>query len=147
MEALLAMVGGKLGLAALGLGSAATAFFGPGLVRKLVAREVGKLLVSAMDPKTEDAKKKELIRNLVVAAAKLAAYELPNRGHGPERKNAIKSRLMKLLPEKQSDVIAGLLDEAIDTIDDQLEAVKASEPEQPSALPPASPPPASPPKP
>lgn len=135
MEALLAMVGGKLGLAALGAGSAAAAFFGPGLVRKLVAREVGKLLVSAMDPKTEDAKKKELVRNLVIAAAKLAAYELPNRGHGPERQNAIKARLMKLLPEKQAAVIAGLLDEAIDTIDDQLEAVQ----EQPSSLPPAPP--------
>lgn len=135
MEALLAMVGGKLGLAALGAGSAVAAFFGPGLVRKLVAREVGKLLVSAMDPKTEDAKKKELVRNLVIAAAKLAAYELPNRGHGPERQNAIKARLMKLLPEKQAAVIAGLLDEAIDTIDDQLEAVQ----EQPSSLPPAPP--------
>ena len=88
-----------------------------------------------MDPKTEDAKKKELVRNLVIAAAKLAAYELPNRGHGPERKNAIKDRLMKLLPEKQAAVIAGLLDEAIDTIDDQLEAVQ----EQPSSLPPAPP--------
>jgi hypothetical protein len=124
MEALLAMVGGKLGLLALGAGSAATAFFGPGLVRRLVSREVGKLLANALDPKTDDPKRKDLQRNLIVAAAKLAAYELPNRGHGPERKNAIKDRLMKLLPEKQSEVIASLLDEAIDTLDDQLEAVK-----------------------
>ena len=139
MEALLAMVGGKLGLAALGAGSALAAFLGPGLVRRLVSREVGKLLAQAMDPKTDDPKRKELQRNLVVAAAKLAAYELPNRGHGPERKNAIKDKLMKLLPEKQSEVIAGLLDEAIDTLDDQLEAVKAPEavkppePEKPNA--------------
>lgn len=133
MEALLALVGGKLGLAALGVGSLAATYLGPGLVRKLVAREVGKLLVSAMDPKTEDAKKKELVRNLVIAAAKLAAYELPNRGHGPERKNAIKTRLMKLLPEKQSEVIASLLEEAIDTLDDQLEAVKEPTPPTPPA--------------
>ena len=128
IETILAFVGGKIGLGLIGGATVAAAMAGPRLVRNLIGKEVGKLLAVALDPKTSDPKKKELVTNLVRAAAKLAAYELPNRGHGPERKDLFKSYLSKLVPEKQSDVIAGLLDEALDTLDDQLEAVDTPKP-------------------
>lgn len=129
------MIGSNIGLAVLGGGAtmatALAAMFGPRIVKSLVSREVGKLLAAALNPNTEDPKKKELIVALVKDAARLAAYELPNRGqHGPERKNALQAHLERFLPSKQSEVVAELLDEAIDTLDDKLEEAVA--PEQPA---------------
>ncbi len=118
-----------------GLGAVLTslaAVFGPKLVRSLVSREVGKLLAKALNPDTPDLKKKELIVTLVKDAARLAAYELPDEGLSPERKNALQAHLEKFIPSKQADVIAELLNDAIDELDDQLEAVNKPEaPEEP----------------
>lgn len=127
MDISAASIGSNIGLTLLGGGlTAATtiaAMFGPKIIRSLVSKEVGKLLAAALNPNTEDTKKKELITALVKDAARLAAYELPDRGHGPERRNALQAHLEKFLPSRQSEVVAELLDEAIDTLDDQLEAV------------------------
>ena len=128
MEAILALIRDNAALGLLGIGTAALAMFGPKIIRSLVAKEVGKLMTAALNPKTEDQKKKQLIVDLVKAASRLAAYELPNRGHGPERKNALQAHLEKFLPAKQSEVVAQLLDEAIDTIDDELEEVAKEDP-------------------
>lgn len=145
MTHILELIQNNIGLGVLGLLTAAAASMGPKLVRGLVAKEVAKLLAKALNPDISDPVAKERVADLLRAAARLAAYELPNRGaHGDDRKNLLAARLSHLMPEKQSAVIAALLDEALDTLDDGLEAVPPAPaaPSEPAApqTPPDEPP-------
>lgn len=140
MTHILDIIKSNIGLGLLGVLTAAVAAMGPKLVRALVAKEVAKLLAKALNPAIEDPITRERVADLLRAAARLAAHELPNRGaHGDERKTLLAARLARLMPEKQSAVIAALLDEALDTLDDELEAVQPPAPQTPPDAPPSGP--------
>lgn len=140
MTNILELIQNNIGLGVLGLLTAIAASQGPKLVRNLVAKEVGKLLAKALNPDIADPIAKERVADLLRAAARLAAHELPNRGaHGDERKTLLAAQLARLMPEKQSEVIAALLDEALDTLDEQLEAVEPPAAPQTPDEPPSGP--------
>mgnify|MGYP001599034592 CR=1 FL=1 len=120
MNAILALLGGKLGLLAAGAGAALVLALGkkliPNLVSKLVTNQLGKLL----NPKTDDPKEKELIQNLVLALVRLAEYKLPDTGLGPNRKKAVLDALAKIGLGKHADKIEELLEIAVKELDASL---------------------------
>lgn len=116
------------GVGALGVGAVlfAAKKFLPGLVAKFVGREIGKVL----NPDTQDPVEKQLIRDLAIAAVKLAEYKIPDRGQGKERYKQAASWISHLIPlfNGQEEKLAELIEGAVAAADEELKKISGGPP-------------------
>ena len=120
IEAALAFLSTKLGLATLAGGTLAATLLGPRIVRPLVKKYVARELAKVLNPATANAHRRELIRNFALAAVRLAEDAIPDRGQGASRKALVARMLGKALPKAQADAISELIEEAVVTMDEEL---------------------------
>ena len=109
-----------------GAGALALGKFGYSAVKNLVGKNVAAALKEAFDIKTADAVKKKLILDVFVAIVKLAEYCIPDRGQGQKRKEVVLAVLTRALPKpiaKHADLLSGLIEEAVATMDDELKKI------------------------
>jgi len=85
----------------------------------------------ALDPKTADPKKKELMVNFVKAGILLVEYCTPDRG-GLDKKGAIIKMLAQVgggaIPGPIQQALGSMVQEIFDTMDDELKKVAVSKP-------------------
>lgn len=114
------LLASKLGIAgAAAIGGAIAVKIAP-LARPLLGKIIKAQLDRAMAPNLADPKEKELLKNLAVAAITYAEYKLPDRGEGKAKKALASSALTRFLPGVAGQVAADLVQEAFDSLDDDL---------------------------
>lgn len=114
------LVASKVGLAgASALGGVLLAKAVP-LVRPLLGKVIKSGLDKVLEPKMADPKERELLKNLLVASIAYAEYKLPDRGAGEAKKKLAASALAKFLPGVAGEVLGDLVQEAFDSLDDDL---------------------------
>lgn len=133
MSALLAGLFGKLVASKVGLAGASA--LGGILLAKAapLARPLfGKLVKSQLDrilaPDLADPKEKELLRQLVVSAMAYAEYKIPDRGQGEAKKALVIASLSKFVPGVAAQVVGDLIEEAFESLDDELKKRLESKP-------------------
>jgi len=103
-------------------------------VTSMVAARTARALQRALHPDTTDPVLAALVREWVLATAKLAEYLIPDRGAGAHRKTFVKTLVAKAFPGAAggagAEFAGELIDEVVSSFDEQLKAV------QPSAEPP-----------
>lgn len=114
------LLASKLGLAgAAALGGALLTKLAP-LARPLLGRLIKAQLDKALAPNLADPVEKEKLNALIVAAISYAEYKIPDRGQGQAKKQLVVSTLSKVLPSVAAEVIGTLVQEAFDSLDDDL---------------------------
>lgn len=97
--------------------------YGPPAIGKILGSQLQKIL----DPKTDDPIKRQLIRDLALAAVKLAEYEIPDKGKGGERYALAAEWICRVLPflRGQKDKLSKLIEGSVVAMDEELK--KASQ--------------------
>jgi hypothetical protein len=124
MEMLTGWVGGLLGGVAL---TAALAFAGKSLP-KLLGSKAADALGAAMAnvEKIEDPVRQQKVRAVAKALVEWAEYEIPDKGQGRARYEAVAAKLTALIPAlKGKDAkIADIIENAVAAMDAELKKVK-----------------------
>jgi len=126
MEAVLAFLGTKLGLAALAGGSVLVGWLGPKVIKPMVSKYIGKAVALGLDPKSKDPRQKQLIKEFVTAGIRLAEYSIPDRGKGKAKKEMVVEMLSKIsvIPSGVASALGAIVQEVFDSMDDELKKVK-----------------------
>lgn len=122
MEAFIAILASKLGLAGAGLGAGLALMLGKRFLPGFLAKHASAELIKLLNPNTTDPKEKELIHAVVVALVRLAEYKIPDRGAGAARYQAVANKLCALVPvlHGQEDRIKELIEAGVAAVDDEL---------------------------
>jgi len=124
MEALLALVGGKIG--AVGLFVGLPLLFV--VLKKTLPKKIGAFFSSALGrgfadvDKMTDPIEKHLVMNIVLDVVKWAEYKIPDAGKGGDRYQLAAGKLCAMLPflKGQDAKIAGLIEAAVMAMDEEL---------------------------
>ena len=90
------------------------------LARPLLGKVIKAQLDRVLEPDLADPKEKLLLKNLAVSAIAYAEYKLPDRGEGKAKKALASSAITRFLPGVAGEVAAELIQEAFDSLDDDL---------------------------
>jgi len=123
MEAITGFLAGKAGWLALAGGAALFSWFGKKFIPGYVAKQTVKAYASIIGLGGKDPKRAELIQELVLAAVKLAEYEIPDKGTGLSKRKRVEEALRKILPDSKEDQIIELINIAVDAFDKELKAL------------------------
>lgn len=96
-------------------------FLAARVIPQLVKKQVGDLLVKALEPKVSDPFVKERLHNMAKEAILLVEYLVPESGLGPKRKEALKVYLDKL--GILGKLVYDLIDPIVATLDKELQDV------------------------
>lgn len=110
----------KLGVAGASALAGALAVQVVPLVKPLLGKVIKAQLDKVLEPDLKDPKEKELLGKLAIAAIAYAEYKLPDRGEGKAKKALAASALTRFLPGVAGEVAADLIQEAFDSLDDDL---------------------------
>lgn len=114
------LLASKLGVAGASAIVGALAVKAAPLARPLLGRVIKSQLDKVLEPDLADPKEKLLLKNLAVSAIAYAEYKIPDRGEGRAKKAVAASALTRFLPGVAGEVAAELIQEAFDSLDDDL---------------------------
>ncbi len=114
------IVATKFGAAGLGAVGALLLSQAVPLVKPLMGKLIKAQIDKVLEPDLKDPKEKELLKNLALAAIAYAEYKIPDRGEGKAKKALASSALARFLPGVAGQVAAELIQEAFDSLDDDL---------------------------
>jgi len=110
----------KLGIAGVSaIGALAIAKVAP-LVRPLFGKVIKAQVDKVLAPNLADPIEKVKLLDLAIAAMAYAEYKIPDRGAGAARKALVVDKLNDYLPELAAQAIADLVEEAFESLDDEL---------------------------
>lgn len=114
------LVASKVGLAGASALAGALVVQAVPLAKPLLGKLIKSQLDRVLEPNLADPKEKELLKGLALAAIAYAEYKLPDRGQGKAKNALASSALARFLPGVAGQVAAELIQEAFDSLDDDL---------------------------
>jgi hypothetical protein len=129
LTALLTFAGSKLGLVSAGAGLGALVLWAGG---KYLPKYAGGAMTSLIGGALKnvnaikDPTRKQLVHNLAVDLAKLAEYEIPDKGAGVEKYAKVAAQLCTLLPflKGRDAAVEAIIENAVAAMDEELKQVK-----------------------
>lgn len=110
----------KLGVAGASALAGALVVKAAPLARPLLGKFIKAQIDKVLEPDLSDPKEKQLLKNLALSAIAYAEYKLPDRGAGKAKKAVAASALSRFLPGLAGEVAGDLIQEAFDSLDDDL---------------------------
>lgn len=121
---------GLAGKALLGVGGAVVGAAALKFLPKLVSKEIGKGLGAALTASTGDPERDKRVRKVILSLVELAEYELPDRGQGKARFEAVAKKAVEMFPLIFSSIgdakLSAIIEEVVSSADEELKRINSA---------------------